>query len=360
MHSLGGQQDDELRPQLPLRAHRAQLQLAAAPDHVLEHRIEREPVLAGPFRDRLADAGAVATQEGGGRRRAAVLGIVAEDAQEVAVVARGMPDGIVRALLVVVLGQSLGELAQGVDEKPTGHERLRAGDLRHQFVDIFELLEGRPPGIALAPIRAGGEPDREGLGEILVRVALGIPERQVLDVTPARRVRAVVVGVAGRGAAEQLLPAAAALQLEGYLQRMSGLMAQDPHAFRDRAPLHVDEHLALEPHQAGVRQVEGNRDARTVVRAEPLVRDPGVGLDPELALLQLVVQALQAPLEPGPFDRDPEVFEPQLQQLLVRQGGPRKSASKSASGPVWHWRCVAENESARRHLGIASAILMHE
>ena len=36
-------------PQLPLAADRAQLELAAALDHVVKHRIQRELVLSGPL-----------------------------------------------------------------------------------------------------------------------------------------------------------------------------------------------------------------------------------------------------------------------------------------------------------------------
>ena len=185
-------------------ADRAQLQLAAAADHIVEHRVERELVFAGPLRDDLPDLGAVAAEERGRRRRAAMPRIVGEDAQQIAVVDRRMVDRVVRALLRVVLGQRLGELAQRIDAQPAREQRLLAGDLGHQLVDIFELLQRRPALVALAPVRARREPDREGLGEILVRMALRVPERQMLDVAPAAGVRPVVVRVAGRGAAEQL------------------------------------------------------------------------------------------------------------------------------------------------------------
>src|SRR5688572_32194840 len=42
----------------------------------------------------------------------------------------------------------------------------------------------------------------------------------------------------------------------GVLDHVPGLVAQDAHAFRHRATLDVDDHLALEAHQARVGEIE--------------------------------------------------------------------------------------------------------
>ena len=156
-----------------------------------------------------------------------------------------------------MLGQRRVEPAERIDHvRALVSMRLLAGDLGHQLVDIFELLQRRPAGIALAPVGARLQPDREGLGEVLVGMALRIPQPQMLDVILARRIGPVVARIAGRGTAEQFLPAAAALQPVGVLDDVAGLVAQDAHAFGARAAFDVEDLLALEPHQARMGEIE--------------------------------------------------------------------------------------------------------
>ena len=215
--------------------------------------------------------------------------------------------------------------------------RLLVGDLRHQLVDVLQLLQRRPAFVALAPVRTRRQPDRKGLGEILVRMALRVPEPKMLDEIPTRRIRPIIARIAGRRAAEQLLPAAAAVQLVGVLHHVPGLVPEDAHAFRARAAFDVDDHLALEPHQARMRQIEREGDAGRVLRAEPLARNPGVRPDPEAALLQLVVELAQAVRQPGAAKRELEVLQPQLQQPLVRPGGPTVLSAPSFAACYAAW-----------------------
>jgi hypothetical protein len=51
MHGFGGQQDREFHDEVALASNSAQFELAAAGDHVIEHRIESELIFARPFRD---------------------------------------------------------------------------------------------------------------------------------------------------------------------------------------------------------------------------------------------------------------------------------------------------------------------
>jgi len=51
MHGFRGQQGRELDDESPLRPDRAQFELLAARDHVVEHGIDRELIFAGPFGD---------------------------------------------------------------------------------------------------------------------------------------------------------------------------------------------------------------------------------------------------------------------------------------------------------------------
>src|SRR5262249_10385173 len=155
-------------------------------------------------------------------------------------------------------------------------------------------------------------PYGECLGEILVRMTLRIPEPQALDELLARGIGAVVARISLGRRAEQLLPAAAAMQLIGLLHHVSGLMAQDAHALGPGATLDLDDHLLLELHQPRVRQEEGDRDPRGAFGAEPFARKPGVRSHPDAAFRKLLMQPVEAVLEPGAFQLDLEVLEPQL------------------------------------------------
>ena len=104
-----------------------------------------------------------------------------------------------------------------------------------------------------------------------------------------------------------------------------------------RAAFHVDDHLALEPHQAGMREIERDGDAGRVVGAEPLVRDPGVRPHPQPPLRELLVEIGEAALEPGAFERDLEVLQAQLQQLSVGKRGPGEPTWHGASKPAMRW-----------------------
>jgi hypothetical protein len=48
-----------------------------------------------------------------------------------------------------------------------------------------------------------------------------------------------------------------------------------------------------------------------------------------VVLVKLAIEGLEAAFEPGPLDRDSEVFEPDLEQLILGQRCPGKF-------PTWH------------------------
>ncbi len=99
---------------------------------------------------------------------------------------------------------------------------------------------------------------------------------------------------------------------------MARLMAEDGHALRPGAALDVEHHLLLELHQAGMGEIEGDGDAGHIARTEPFARDPGVRPQLDALLLELLIERVQAVLEPGALDRDPQATEAALEQLLVR------------------------------------------
>src|SRR6266496_2592390 len=223
---------------------------------------------------------------------------------EIAVVSLRWLEGVECLFFLVVAGQRLAELTQRIDALARGDQWPLPGDFVHQLVDIFELLERRPAGIARPPVRTRPQPDRKGLGEILVRMALRIPAPKVLDIAPAGRIGPVIARVAFRGWAEQLLPAPAAVQLVGVLHGMAGFMTEDGHALGPGATLDLEHHFLLELHQAGMGEIERDRNAGRVCRAEPLARYPGVWPQPDAPLFELAVESVEAILQPCAFDPD--------------------------------------------------------
>jgi hypothetical protein len=73
------------------------------------------------------------------------------------------------------------------------------------------------------------------------------------------------------------------------LHDMTCLVAEDAHAFRRAAALHVDDLLALQAHQPRMGQVKRDGDPGRIVRAEPLVRNPGVRPDADALFPQFAV-----------------------------------------------------------------------
>src|SRR6185295_4371347 len=86
----------------------------------------------------------------------------------------------------VVSGERFAKLAGFGNTAPASHQWRTARDLVHQEVDEFQFIERLPAVVPLPPlIRRSPQPDRERLGEILVRMRLRIPVRQMTNEAPA-------------------------------------------------------------------------------------------------------------------------------------------------------------------------------
>src|SRR3954447_11119211 len=114
------------------------------------------------------------------------------------------------------------------------------------------------------------------------------------------------------------------MKLIRVLHHVPGFMAENAHAFRPGAAFNVEDFLLLQLHQAWMCQKKRERDAGCAVRAEPFAGNPGMWADPQVSLLQLLMERLEAVLEPSAFNFDLEIAETQLEQLLVGQEGPGK------------------------------------
>jgi hypothetical protein len=108
---------------------------------------------------------------------------------------------------------------------------LPPAHIGHEFIDVFELLQGRPSDVLSGASRTGSEPDRKRFREVFVRVALRVPEAEMLDVPLAGGIGPVILGYLRRRLPEELLPPTPALQLVRMLKGVPGLVAHDPHAF---------------------------------------------------------------------------------------------------------------------------------
>src|SRR3954465_7309548 len=137
-------------------------------------------------------------------------------------------------------------------------------------------------------------------------MALRVPEPKMLDKTPAGRIGPIVARVVLRGRAEQLLPTPAALRLVGVLHGMARLVPENGHALGPGAALDVEHHFLLELHQAGMGEIERNRNAGHACRAKPFARYPAMWPQPDAPLFELFINRADTILEPGTFDRNPQ------------------------------------------------------
>ncbi len=171
------------------------------------------------------------------------------------------------------------------------------------------------------------QPDGERFGEILGRVALRIPPRKMLYVTPAARSRPVAAGIPSRRRPEGRAPAGPPPQPESVVDGVAGFMAQDAHEVVCVAALDLAGSPLLQRAQARMQQIERHGNAGNPVRRKPFERNPGVRVQPESAALQLAAQPFHGTRDGGAADRQPEPGYAPREQLLVRQPCPVRMAS---------------------------------
>src|SRR5262245_8683693 len=290
----------------------------------------------------------MAPDEHRSRLRPAMPRIGREQPIEITVVGFRWIDSVERLFFPVVVAERLAELVQRIEPLPRGDQRPFPRNFVHQLVDIFQLPERGPTGVARPPVRTRPQPHRKGLGEIFGRVALRIPAPKVLDITPAGRIGSVIARVVFRGRAEQLLPAPAALQLVGVLHGVASLMAENGHALGPGAPFNLEHHFLLELHQARMGEIEWDRNARHTIRTEPLARYPRVRPQPDAPLFELFMELVEAVLEPGPFNHDPQTAEPALEQVLIGQRFPVVSSARHRASKSRDIRCLDPGTGACR------------
>src|SRR5688572_30717855 len=114
---------------------------------------------------------------------------------------------------------------------------------------------------------------------------------------------------------------------------MTRLVPHDAHQPLVVATLDFVHEAALEPHQARMREVEGNRDAWHTVRREPLFRQPEMRSEANTLCGELGVQATHARFERRTREPEAQIAEALAEQRFVVEPGPRRLARGQSTGP---------------------------
>jgi hypothetical protein len=89
------------------------------------------------------------------------------------------------------------------------------------------------------------------------------------------------------GFAEHPMTARPSTEEVRVLDGVARLVAEDTHAPVGSSPLDLEHLIQLEPCQAWMGHVKGNRASGHAVGCEPIVRKPEMGPEAEAAILQL-------------------------------------------------------------------------
>ena len=159
-------------------------------EHVFEHLVDRVLVLAGPLGHHAADVLAHARDEARGLHVAGVLRPVGEQTAQVTIVEVRMLDAVMAALALVVRAQRLAQRVQRFDAAPLRTSiGLPATSVISSSMYSSFFSAGQSTYRAL-PVGVRIQPDRKGLREVLVRMALRVPAVEVQDEALAVRLRA--------------------------------------------------------------------------------------------------------------------------------------------------------------------------
>jgi hypothetical protein len=213
---------------------------------------------------------------------------------------------------VVLLDRHLHVLDRDVEVARRNHRLLIAEPASHT-INIAQLPDGRPCFVSAPPIRARRQPHGERFGEVFVGMLLRVPTCDVPHVLAAERHGTVPIAIAAVVRAEQSPPFGSGVEPVCVIERMTGLVTQVHH---DLALVFEIVHLALEPRQVRIGEVERNADHRLPIGAAPPV---GEVTHRTRALESLAVQ-LAMELMDEALDRG--TFEPQSQlaDALAEEG----------------------------------------
>jgi len=225
------------------------------------------------------------------------------------------------------------------------HRRRRTPDPLRALLHVVQLLRGAPPFVPLLPARVRRQPHREGLGEVLVGVLLGVPARDVHHVPSAKGVRLVGVDVGLAVVAELLAPLLGLVELVGVVEGVPRLVPQVHHD----VPLVLGSRAQriFDLKQVGIGQVKRNPDDRHTRGAPPLVRQVALRPERQTLGLELFVELADEPLQEGAGEVQLQVLDARLKQRSARR---RQSVPKVGLGRLLS-KCGAGEGSAHGSFG---------
>src|SRR5512135_2822782 len=142
-------------------------------------------------------------------------------------------------------------------------------------------------------------------------------------------------------------------QSEGVLDGMAGLMSQDAHAPFWIAPFHFQHLGQFELGEPGVGQIKRNRDAWHIIRTEPFIRQPKMGMKVKTAAIQFMVKLRDAIFKIAACNLEIEVAQPKIQQLLIRPRRPIGEIAPYGIGGCIFYRLalvLSCHRSGKRHM----------
>ncbi len=128
----------------------------------------------------------------------------------------------------------------------------------------------------------------------------------------------IVVGIRFGAFSEELAAMPPPPQPEGVLDGMARLVPHDAHAPVRIAAFDFQHLVQFELGEAGMSEIEGDGDAGYVIRTEPFIGQPKMGMKAKAARIEFLVQLGDAILKSAARNLDVEVAQPKIQQLLIR------------------------------------------
>src|ERR1700726_3160456 len=195
--------------------------------------------------------------------------------------------------------------------------RWRTRQRAHQLIDVLELLQRLPARVTLAPVEPRRKPDREGLREIFVRVALRIPIVQMHDVAATER--AWPVGVRclfARRGPKNLPPLFLSRKLVGVGIGMCCLV---PHQFHEpfrRLALDLEHHRPLQRTEPVVHEKKRHEDRRDTNGYKPFIADVSWRMKYEPLRRKLVIKLPDKRFESRAIEPQAELGDAAFEKFL--------------------------------------------
>ena len=115
------------------------------------------------------------------------------------------------------------------------------------------------------------------------------------------------------------------------MNSVAGFVPHDSHELIAGSAFDVEHLASLQSNEARVREVEWNREPRYSKWREPFLGEPDMGAESKSAALERVIERIDARLQPGAFDGETEVLDPELKKAFVGPGCPWESSARHAA-----------------------------